>query len=269
MKMILGILVFGVLVGGLAASVHADAFLVDPVVQKAKPHGELDVGSISPGEKLEVIFSTDSGYGKEAQWLQARLGSAVPGGNIQSTNSGVGTKSLITSIQTSAGTQEGDYSIPLTLTGEDGVLQDEPFTIRLGVKKELVHASLSATQISGGVNQVSVFSVLLGNDSSASVPVRVEPALPFTWSAPRELVLKPHTFERVDVQVTPRFAGPKTFDIVVRRTDKESTLDTLKGTVVANPTLKDRYAAGLYGFPFFSISLAANYLLNALGSLLL
>ena len=67
MQPLLKIALLGIFLAGMISFVHADAFVVDPVVQKAKPAGELDLGSISPGEKLEVIFSTDSGYGNEAQ----------------------------------------------------------------------------------------------------------------------------------------------------------------------------------------------------------
>ncbi len=257
-----------ILLWSLAPPVQGDVFLVDPVVQKAKAGSVLNVGNISPGEKLEIIFNTDSGYGKEAPWLQAELGQPTPSG-IQVSSSQYETKSLITSVQTSALTPEGIYGIPLTMSGNQTLLQNETYTIKLGIKKRLVSGSLAASHITGKVNEPLIYTILLVNDSSTKVPIRVEPNLPFTWTQGKNMELKPHTFEEMKINVTPRFAGPKTFDIKIIRTDNGITVDQLEGILVANPNLADRYSAGLYGFPFFTISLVADYLTNAFFSYLL
>lgn len=249
--------------------VHADASLVDPVVVKAKPNGILDAGSISPGEKVELIFSRNSGYGKDVLWNQALLSLNGNANGIQTFDSEKGSDSLITRIQTSPLTREGTYTFDVQLIGDEGVLEDEGYTVQLDVKKGLLKGSLSAENVQGKVNETLRFSVLLVNDSSAPVNVLVQPALPTVWSEAKTIAMKPHSFVTVPVDVTPRFAGPKTFDITLIRVDNRATVDTLHATLVANPTLKDRYSAGLYGFPFFAISLVSHYLANAFFSVLL
>lgn len=246
-----------------ATQVHADAFLVDPVVQKAKPNQVIDLGRISPGENVDVIFNKNAGYGKEAEWKQARITNNYSVQGIGTRDSGVGTDSLITNIHTTALTAEGTYDFPLILVGEDGVLVNETYTLRIAVQKNLLNGSLSANQLSGGVNEPSTFTVLIVNDSSAAANVDVVPALPQIWAKSQTTKIDAHSFVEVPLTVTPRFAGPKTFDIKITNTGSGETISTLKGTIVANPTMQDRYAAGLYGFPFFTISLVANYLVNA------
>lgn len=248
---------------------HADASLVDPVVEKAKPNGILDAGSISPGEKVELIFSRNSGYGKDVLWNQALLSLNGNANGIQTFDSEKGSDSLITRIQTNPLTREGDYTFDVQLIGEEGVLENEMYTVKLSVKKGLLKGSLSAENVQGRVNQPLSFTVLLVNDSSAPANVLVQPALPTVWSEAQIIAMKPHSFVTVPIVVVPRFAGPKTFDITLVRTDNRATVDTLHATLVANPTIKDRYSAGLYGFPFFAVSLVSHYLANAFFSFLL
>ncbi|MEK6902154.1 MAG: hypothetical protein AABX02_01025 [archaeon] len=248
---------------------HADAFVVDPIVEHAKPNTVIDIGGVSPGEKIELILSTDAGYGKNAEWESAILGTVSPSGGVRTQSAESGDDSLITSIQTTSITPVGTYTIPLTLSGNPDLLQNETYTIQFHVARGLIKGSLSTENVNGKVNEPSTFSVLLVNDSSTLVSLNVVPALPSVWSKPQRVQLKPHSFVTVPVIVTPRFAGPKTFDITLVRNENGLVIDTLNATLVANPTIKDRYSAGLYGFPFFTISLVANYVANAFFSFVL
>lgn len=266
MHKLLGIL-FALLM--IITFVHADAFVVDPIVEHAKPNATIDIGGVTPGEKMELIISTDAGYGPSAEWESATLGTVYPAGGIRTESAATGDDSLITSIQTTSGTQTGTYTVSLTLSGDPELLQDETYTIQFHVARGLIKGSLSAENVNGNVNQPSTFSVLLVNDSSSPVTLRVVPSLPSVWSKPQTVQLKPHSFVTVPVIVTPRFAGPKTFDIALVRNENGVAIDTLTATLVANPTIKDRYSAGLYGFPFFTISLVANYVANAFFSFVL
>jgi hypothetical protein len=261
-------ILLGVVILCLSTLVWGDAFLVDPVVQKAKPRETMDVGRIMPGENVEIIFNKNSGYGKNVDWTQARIQNMHNNEGFVTLNSGVGTDSLIMNIQSNMLTREGVYDFPLEMIGNNDELLNETYVLRVTIQKNLVNASLIANQLSGGVNEPSTFTVLLVNDSSAPTQISVIPALPQIWAKEQIVNMAPHSFKEVSLNVTPRFAGPKTFDIRMVKENGE-TITTLKGTIVANPTLKDRYGAGLYGFPFFTISLVANYLANAFASFLL
>ncbi|MFH0970218.1 MAG: hypothetical protein V1776_02035 [Candidatus Diapherotrites archaeon] len=253
----------------LMGVVYADVSLVDPVVAKARPNGIIDAGSISPGDTAELIFSRISGYGKTAFWNQAILTLNGNGTGIRTTNSKEGTDSLITSIRTTTAKQEGTYTFNVTLKGDGETLLDEHVSLTLNIQKGLMKASLSAESVEGRVNEPLLYYVLLVNDSSATVPVFIEPMLPQSWTEGKTITLKPHSFESIPLIITPRFAGPKGFEINVIRADNGITIRKLDATLVANPTLKDRYSAGLYGFPFFTISLVSHYLANAFFSFLL
>ncbi len=257
------------LFAGLSTSVWGDAFVVDPVVQKAKPFDTINIGGVSPGETIELILNKNAGYGKDADWTQAVLQNTHQDDGISTRDSEIKTDSLIAFIQTSPLTPPGEYRLPLTLMGNTGELVEEHYTLLFRVEDDLFSSSLSVSQLSGKVNEPSTFNVLLVNDSSARVTVRVTPVLPSSWEKTIDVEMKPHSFMEAQVDVTPRFAGPKTFDIDVSRVDNGTNLETLNGTIVATPTLRDRYAAGLYGFPFFTVSLVANYLVNAFISLAL
>ncbi len=246
-----------------ASLVHADAFLVDPVVQKAKPNQTIDAGRLSPGEGMDIIFNKNAGYGKNVEWKQARIANPHQVSGIITRDSEVGTDSLIMHIQTSTITTIGTYDFPIELGGDDSVLVNEKYTLRIAVQNDLLNGSLSANQLAGGVNEPSTFTVLIVNDSSAPANVDIVPALPQIWAQSQTTKIESHSFVEVPITVTPRFAGPKTFDIRITNTNSGETVSVLKGTIVANPTMQDRYAAGLYGFPFFTISLVANYLVNA------
>jgi hypothetical protein len=262
MKSALQITLFSIAILAFSTMVWGDAFLVDPVVLKAKPNGVLDMGRLSPGEKVDVIFNKNAGYGKNVDWKQARITNAHSVQGFVTRNSDEGTDSLIARVETSVLTPPGTYDFPVELVGVEGELINENYTLRITIQNDLLNGSLSVNQLSGGVNEPSTFTVLLVNDSSAPAHVEVIPALPQIWAHARSTTIEPHSFVEVPIVVTPRFAGPKTFDIRIVQ-DNGETLSTLKGTIVANPTMQDRYAAGLYGFPFFTISLVANYLVNA------
>ncbi len=254
----------------LAASyVSADAFLVDPLVAHHAPGKLIDVGSIQPGEEMELIFSTDAGYGKEAKWLQARYERTPYGELIQTHNSEVGTESLITRIYVSTLLPPGEYRIPITFSGELGVLENEKYMIRFMVARELFSATLQNPRVEGKLNEPLTYEMTLVNDSSASVTARIEPTLPNSWSEGKTTTIKPHSFQNISIQVIPRFAGPKNFEIHVTNTQNLERYSSLRATLTANASLKDQYAGGLYGFPFFTISLLANYLANAFFSIIL
>jgi hypothetical protein len=164
---------------------------------------------------------------------------------------------------------EGEYQIPLTLHGDPNALQDETYSIHFTVSKTLFSATLENPQVEGKLNERLHYSLVLVNDSSASSTISIQPTLPVTWTAGQTLTLKPHSFQNITLDVTPRFAGPKSFDIQFTNAQTGQRYDTLHATVVANASIKDHYSAGLYGFPFFTISLVANYLANAFFSLAL
>ncbi|QQR92695.1 MAG: hypothetical protein IPJ89_00415 [Candidatus Iainarchaeum archaeon] len=251
------------------AYVSADAFLVDPLVVKAEPGKIIDAGGLQPGESMELIFSTDSGYGNDAKWVQAVFGSNPYGEIVQAQSSEVGTRSLITRISTSTLLPPGTYRLPLTLRGTPGQLEDETYQLQFVVAQKLFSATLLNPRVEGNLNETLHYEVTLVNDSSATVEVRVEPSLPPTWSSGTTLMIKPHSFKSVPLSVTPRFAGPKSFDIHITNTRTGQHYDVLHANLVAHASIKDHYSAGLYGFPFFTISLVANYLSNAFFSLVL
>ena len=267
MKNIFKIALFSIALLLVSSLVWGDAFLVDPVVQKAKPRETLDAGRLSPGEKIDIIFNKNSGYGKNIDWTQALIQNAYAPKGITTQDSEVNTDSLILKMETSTLAPEGVYDFPIELVGDGDTLVNEMYTLRITIQKNLLNGSLSANQLSGGVNEPSTFTVLIVNDSSAPANVEVIPALPQIWAKAHSTKIEAHSFVEVPITVTPRFAGPKTFDIRLVR--EGETVSTLKGTIVANPTMRDRYGAGLYGFPFFTISLVANYLVNAFVSYLL
>lgn len=251
------------------AYVSADAFLVDPLVVKAEPGKIIDAGGLQPGESMELIFSTDSGYGNDAKWVQAVFGSNPYGEIIQIQSSEAGTRSLITRISTSTLLPPGTYRLPLTLRGTPGELEDETYHVQFIVAQKLFSATLLNPRVEGNLNETLRYDVTLVNDSSATVEVRVEPSLPPTWSNNAVVTIKPHSFKGVQLPVTPRFAGPKGFDIHITNARTGQSYDVLHANLIAHASIKDHYSAGLYGFPFFTISLVANYLSNAFFSLVL
>lgn len=253
----------------LAANASADAFLVDPLVVKAEPGKIIDVGGVQPGESMQLIFSTDSGYGNNAKWVQAVFGTNPYGEIIQAQSSEAGTRSLITRISTSTLLPPGTYRLPLTLRGTPGQLENETYQVQFTVAQKLFSATLMDPRVEGKLNETLKYNLTLVNDSSAEVTVRVEPSLPTTWSNGITTTIKPHSFKSVEMLVTPRFAGPKGFDIQVTNTRTGQRYEMLHANLVAHASIKDHYSAGLYGFPFFTISLVANYLSNAFFSLVL
>ncbi|MDP2667060.1 MAG: hypothetical protein Q8P05_06185 [Candidatus Diapherotrites archaeon] len=246
----------------------ADALLVDPVVEKGKPGATFDLGKIEPGQGIEVILSKDTGYGASAFWTQFEW-TSLSDDSLRAQDSQIGQESLVGRIQATGFTEEGTYHATLVLKGDPTLLQEETYHVIFTVQPTLVKGSLAVRGVEGRVNQEMTFDVLLVNDSSSPVRIRVQPELPGTWSSPREIHLAPRSFQNVEVGITPRFAGEKTFPLHLVNTETNHIYSTLQGNLTARPELKDRYAAGLYGFPFFTISLVANTLANAFFSLLL
>ena len=69
--------------------------------------------------------------------------------------------------------------------------------------------------------------------------------------------------------MTPRVYGYRNYSFYVNSQLNGNLVNLIPARIEALPVLKEKYATGLYGFPFFTVSLLPYYLLEGLVALVL
>ena len=119
------------------------------------------------------------------------------------------------------------------------------------------------------INQPVTYEITLINNSLAGHTVQVSSDLPLLWFEGQEITLKPKESKTLTLTVTPRVYGFRAFTFYLHSQENGRLLNLSPARIDAKPVLKEKYATGLYGFPFFTLSLVPYYLMEGLASLFL
>src|SRR3989344_3392827 len=224
----------------------------------------LEFGDIQRGETLELRLSSDAG--NENEWTQLIvLTETLPLG-WKAVNSEKEKKVLIAAVTVPLQASLDAYQFKVKAVSP---LKSETVNARVILKEGLVSADISATVMQVTVNKETEFELTIFNKSNASHKVIVSSNLPVLWFKPVELTLKPKEIRKVSLKVTPRVYGFKSFQFQVKSAMNNELFALIPSQLVVEPTIKDKYSAGLYGFPFFTMSLFPFYLINSFLSLLI
>lgn len=252
----------------LLAGASADIFLVSPLEKQVHANDSIELGSIAPGETLELIFSNKSG--KDFSWSKAEIAKQFPEGWV-AVDSEPFAESLAIKITVPKDQAETAQNLKISLINLQDEKTNESFNATIFVKKNLISAAIMGLQRETKVNSPVEYILSLSNDSIADHKVKVFSTLPDFWFAEKEILLKQKyskdSIQEVKLVVSPRAYGNKDFSFIVVSETNGNRIDSFNARLKVNPTLKGKYAAAMYGFPILTPTLFPYYIIESFFSL--
>lgn len=253
-----------------ASMAHALVFLVKPVSQPLESGATVLLGSIMPGETLELVFSNDDREGGFWNRLQIAQDS-LPSGWVVSAPQ-LFAESLVVSVRVPGNETEHLQNIHVRLLDVHNPLHAQDVSLQVLVKNDLVKASFSPLQDSVLLGQKARYKLVLVNNSLADHLVTVRSSLPFFWFEPIQIKLsaKPDALAQQELVlgVNTKSYGVRNFSFLVDSDLSGRHLAVYQTDLLVRPTLQGKFQSGLFGFSFFTPNLSVFYFFNGLlGSL--
>lgn len=253
----------------LGLNAAADISLVYPLEKTMVSGGSVDFGEISQGETLEVTVSNATGYGTDFVWDQALVDRASLPEGWTAVDSVVHGPTHTVKILVGKDAGEGSYSFRVTMTNLGRNVRDESFEGKLIVRKDLHKASFSELSKDTIVNVPVFFELTLINDSVSDHLFLLSSDLPNDWMKSEEFLVPKKSVVTKLIEVSPLVYGYKHFKFSIDSELTGKNLGAFDAMLTVNPTLRNKFDVGLYGFPFFTPGIAVNYFINALISFLI
>ena len=240
--------------------VSADITLIEPATQSVLPNQVVELGSVQPGERLELIVAPQT-----AQPLGVRWGSVqatnLPMGWVS--NSAVSAENFVLTISIPKDAVESSYNFKVGASSSGDNALQETFTVSVFVRNDLLNSSISSLQESTVAGKQAVFTISLLNDSIAPHDVLIESDLPLQWYKPVHVTVAPHSVQKVSLVVTPQTYGQRNSYFSVKSALNDMEFKRFDAVLEVQPTLQSKFSVSLYGFPFFTPTLFPYYALNA------
>lgn len=263
-----GFCLFLLVVSGffLFTSVSASVFLVSPVSQELEPNASFLLGSVMPGETLELIFSNEDGKG--AVWDRIEIVSESLADSWTVSSPQFFAESIVVSLQIPPTETEKLQVFRVRLWENANPLHAQEFSLQLFVKNDLVFSSVSSLQDSIVLGESATYKLVLVNNSLSSHSVVVRSSLPSFWFEPHWVFLEPKpspgAVRELTLQIKPQAYGLRDFSFWVDSELNDKRLAVFENQLLIEPTLKGKFQSGLFGFSFFSPNLSVFYFFNAL-----
>lgn len=221
----------------------------------------VELGSIQPGETLEITISSKTGH-TGLEWDQLVFEGNIPEG-WNAIDSETGKKTLTAKLELPLNASVNAYHIKIKALNKNNEINPETLTLQILVRKDLIETAISQNELSTIVNKPTAFTLSIVNNSIASHTIKVESNLSPLWFETKEITVKPEEVKGVDLVVIPRIYGFKDFYFTVSSVTRNELLDIIPVHLNINPTLQNKYETAFYGFPFFTPNLLTQYLINA------
>ncbi|MDD4250638.1 MAG: hypothetical protein PHX27_00420 [Candidatus ainarchaeum sp.] len=252
------LLIFILLFVGTVFSIR----LVEPISKELNDNDF--VGSIEPGQTLELIISKELG-----RFNSVELTSDLPSFFNISIKDYLESVKII--IESNERTPRTNYFFSFNLKGKSSVKNVRVF---FSVTDSLLDATLLNYSSSTNVNDPANYDLLLINNSDADAKFLLNVNLPWFWLSNNldtenaGFVIVPKQQKIIQkLVVFPRVQGNHYFkvhlDLQTKNNSKEFTLYSN-----AKPTLASKFNSSLSGLPFYSISVLPSYFLNSVFSVL-
>lgn len=243
----------------LLCTVSADIYMVSPTDSVVMKDTVLELGSAEPGQTVAVIISSKSGY--ETPWSTAEAIDAPAGWDAKGSVGGGKTLGVNLKIPDTAA--QNAYNITVELSNPEAKLPAERFSARLYVQKGLLKASIVQQPSALLVGEPIPYHITINNDSIASHNVLLNSTLSEQWFRSEEYVLEPKQTVEKNVYVMPRVYGRISYSLSLTSLANGSGITKTDSKLDIMPTLKSKYSAALYGFPFFTATLLPYYAVNS------
>ncbi|MDO8646891.1 MAG: hypothetical protein Q7R70_00555 [Candidatus Diapherotrites archaeon] len=237
----------------------ADVKVVSPVEKYSLENQVIEAGSIQAGETLEIIFSTFSG--SQEDWVKASAASLPEGWTALAVLQARNKNTLILHVTAPKTAANGAFQFDSVLEDAKGSQQKAGFLVF--VQDDLITSQVDSLKKTANSGEDITFVYTLNNDSIAEHKVEIYSSLPLTWFAPKTLTLKPKSSQQLVIAISPKNYGVKKFSFFTKSLLTEKVLSEISPRIEVKPSLKSKYEAALYGFPFFTPSLLPYYWFNS------
>ncbi len=214
------------------------------------------VGSIVPGQSLELIFSKEFGRFESLEIV------SFPSKNfsVSVIDSAESVKVIIDSDEKALIT---NHFFTVAMDGSSERIERELF---FSVDDSLLEASLLNFYSVTNVSERASYEFLLVNKSHADALFKVKINVPWYWLGDdffgkeyySEVLVPKQSKQREVVNVFPRVQGTHYFDSeIILHTSTSSKKFSIEAFV--EPTLVSKFGSSFYGLPFYSLSLYPSY----------
>ncbi len=217
------------------------------------------VGSIVPGQTLELIVSKELGF-----FDSLKITSELPDFFSVSVKDYLESFKII--IVSNERTPKTNYNFSFTL---QGISSSESVNVFFSVEDSLLDSTLLNYSSNVFVNDSAEYSFLLINNSDADAVFKIEVGLPWYWLGEnyfgkkyyKEIIVPKQSKIIEKIIVFPRIHGEHHFlTKIIMQSDYYSKSFTLSSKT--SQTITYKLESSLNGFPFFSISILPSYFLT-------
>ncbi|OIO25112.1 hypothetical protein COX85_00765 [Candidatus Micrarchaeota archaeon CG_4_10_14_0_2_um_filter_55_9] len=179
--------------------------VIEPVPQTIDGGGELDLGVMGPGQKLELVANRGTGVtaagwsGGEARWDQIGFTTLSPGWSSE--DSKVYEQPMRAYLEADRNAADGVYYAELTAWDEYEGAPTTKFRIKVEIRSDLLGSELLTPNVVAGANQPARFQFILKNDSNAGDAYEIlVSGLPGQWPA-KKVFVPYHSTKTVSYEV--------------------------------------------------------------------
>ncbi|MBS3061217.1 MAG: hypothetical protein J4215_01380 [Candidatus Diapherotrites archaeon] len=241
--------------------------LISPLVKTLENNESLNLGSMQPGEELEVFFNYRTGANSFWKSISADSSTVPSGWSVG--QSQVLAESIGFKISVPASETERVQSLRLVFSDDAGL--SESVNLVVAVRNDLVRFEVGPIKNNLVLGQKAVFSFRAVNQSLASHSFVVSSTLPDSSFKAKTFVLGGANSDSAvidqELEVFPKVYGKRDFSFRMVSVQNQKTLDQFNETLMIKPTLVGKFDSGLFGLPVLSPNLNVFYFLNGLASL--
>ncbi len=245
----------------------ATVSVISPVVKTLSNNESFELGSVQPGETLELFFNKRTGSGGSFSNVRVDA-STVPAGWIVSQPEllpeSIGLKVSIPSDET-----ERVQNLRFVFSTNENVM--ESVELGLNVRYDLIQFQLVPVDNDVSLGENAVFSFRAVNQSLAKHSFAVFSTLPDSSFEKQSFSLTGALGDLPNIDtnlvVSPKVYGKRDFSFRVVSMQNEKTLDQFNEVMTVHPTLEGKFNSGLFGLPVLAPNLNVFYFFNALASL--
>ena len=237
----------------------AAIFLIEPAEMQLNHNDSVEFGEIGVGETVQIIVQRKTDL--EFQWDEIAVGQSSLPQNWKAITSTTD-KTVVASLTVPQNASESVQRIEFSLKTNSHPFSNQSFIGFLNVKKNLLSVSIDDLKQSAFVGEPASFKLLLNNQSIAKQSIVVKSSLPSYWFEPVEIELEPLQTTDVNLLIFPASYGKKNFSFTVS-SELNDFEKSFPADITVFSTLKGKFASAIFGFPFFTVSLLPQLIINA------
>ena len=140
---------------------------------------------------------------------------------------------------------------------------EEYFVARVSVEENLLGIKLLEPEQSAVVNKPVDFKLAVTSKSASKYRLAVESSLSESWFETTEINIEPNKTDEFILEANPKLSGLMPLVFYLSSDEVPSAYYELDATLHVKPTMKEKFGASLYGFPFFTVSLVPYSMINS------